>query len=76
MDGGGLEDLTADILFDLGLIERGEIASGLLGIEGLGAAGGVEGWRKGLARRGEAAAEVVRAIGPGSRVFVISLWPS
>lgn len=51
MDGGGLEDRTAEIVFDLDSEGRDRIEVGMMGDAWLGL-----GWRKGLGRRGVAAA--------------------
>lgn len=51
MDGGGLEDKTAEIVFDLGSEGRDRIEVGMMGDAWLGL-----GWRKGFCRRGVAAA--------------------
>lgn len=49
VDGGGLEDRTAEIVFDLGSIGREKIEVGLMGDGCFGL-----GWRKVLGRRGVA----------------------
>lgn len=61
VDGGWLEDLTAKIVLDPGLIEGVGSEAGLMEIEGLEDA--AAGWRNGLGKWGAAAAAgVVRAI--------------